>query len=233
VTRRRRRRRIIMIKVKNLFAPLGICQIVGLVLGILVLILGIVSRPYTSVRTYTDRGIGWVSSNETEFDKFDFSFGHDLFFIGFFVPLLLSILSIVLTLMDSKEKIAGAGIHALIGLFCFLISVYLLYSVVTVHNNECKVYDKPLPNSRKTATALEMEEDYLTNKTKECNEKYPYPTAIPPDRAARWKVQGDRCYCKAKVNYKFELCIAAGAFGFIYALLNIGSAVLAFLAKRD
>jgi len=238
-----------MVNVKNLFAPLGICQIVGLVLGILVLILGIVSRPYLNVREGRS-GLFELKKDE-DFHKYDFITAHDVFFIGIFLPLLLSILSIVLTILDSKEKIPGGAIHALIGLFCFVISIYLLYGITTIRSNhksaECNetVLTPPHPKPKPNPSHPDLpERDYYGNTTsgkelkkldenkQECGEKY--LDKHGKDKKWEAKILEEYCdVCIVKPIWKFELCVAAGVFGFIYALVNIGSAVLAFLAKRD
>jgi len=231
-----------MVNVKNLFAPLGICQIVGLVLGILVLILGIVSRPYLSVR---ESGAYRPEGKENEFANPDYVFAHNLFFIGIFLPLLLSILSIVLTLLDSKEKISGGGIHALIGVFCFAIAIYLLYGITTIRSNNksavcnATAFRVSLPTKEELDKIKEFgnttsakEEKEMHENLKECAKKYLDKNGL----SNTWKDEIKTEYCDdcyIKPGLKFELCVAAGVFGFIYALINIGSAVLAFLAKRN
>jgi len=174
------------------------------------------------------------STNRTSF------FSHNLFFIGLFVPLLLSIFSIVLTLLDSKEKIVGAGIHGLIGVFCFLISIYLLYGIITLRSNvklaSCNKTSEPGEYLLKYTYAPQnttsgKEDAKIHENWKECAKKY-----IKDHGEKDWKheILVEYCdNCLIKPNFKFELCVAAGVFGFFYALLNIGSAVLAFLAKRD
>jgi len=228
---------MVNVNIKNLFAPIGICQIVGLVLGIIVFALGIASRPY-------EHGVLRGSSDE-KFQPFDFIIAHDAFFIGIILLLLFSIFSIVLTLLDSKEKIPGAGIHALIGVFCFVISIYLLYAVVTVNNNHCKLYEKdgkvimkptPKPETRKQ-TAEQKEYESFINKTLECDKKYPskldkHHLFGQKADSPHVKAYKDNCNCRSKIQFKFELCVAAGVFGFFYALLNIGTAVLVFLKRN-
>jgi len=213
------------INIKNLFAPLGICQIVGLVLGIIVFGLGIASRPY-------EGGFGrGNSSDDTEFNIRDFFDAHDAFFFGILLPLLFSIFCIVLTLLDlnSKDKIVGAGIHALIGAFCFVISIYLLYAIVTIRDNhKVGTCDGPRPQKPQVyANSLEKEnEKAWVTKQRECAKKY-------STKSLTSDILKEFCDdCLVTLPLKFGLCVAAGVFGFIYALLNIGTAVLVFLKRH-
>jgi len=235
-----------------LLTPLGFCRLLGLTLGIIVLVLGIASRPYNGKRNENETLSAPDDSLEKEInkDKDDHISAHDILFQGVIVlPLFLSVMTIGLTVWVKvkSNKFLDAGIHALIGVVSFVMSIYLLYTLITVYNNTCKRYEDKEVNPEARMRMEEGQDPYLEDKSEireklaKCVEKFPLPTIKPADlgkprptpSTKEWDNLKDRCYCEAKVVYKYELCIGTVVSGFIYALFNFGTIGLVMVTKQQ